>query len=494
MIESSQQFRSPSFRNAESYQKLTGPDYALLPIRFLRLDTTRYIATSFAGEYIVLSAEQLRMMVHHQLERSDPIYEELKSRHFILDEDSNVALDLLACKFRTKHSLLSQLTSLFMFVVTLRCEHSCPYCQVSRQSQDRKAFDMDRHHADRAIEIMFESPSESIKVEFQGGEPLLNFELIRFIVERVEERNLAVQKIVSFVITTNLALVTNDILDFCRDHDIYISTSLDGPRNLHNANRPRPGHDSYERTIAGIERVRESLGKDHVAALMTTTKASLECPEAIIDEYIARGFRSIFLRSLSPFGFAVKTGAIGAYSIESWLDFYKRSLAYIVDRNLAGYELREEYAALILRKALTPFPTSYVDLQSPAGMGLSCLAFNYDGGIYASDEARMLAEMGDTTFRLGHLDQDNLGSLLGSDRFITMIGASMTESTPMCSDCGVQPYCGSDPVYHHATQGDFVGHKPTSGFCRKNMEVIRHLICLLEDNEASGAVLRSWIR
>ena len=52
-------------------------------------------------------------------------------------------------------------------------------------------------------------------------------------------------------------------------------------------------------------------------------------------------------------------------------------------------------------------------------------------------------------------------------------GPSVTpECVPMCTDCGFLPYCGSDPVYHHATQGDVVGFKPTSGFCRKNMGVI----------------------
>ena len=76
------------------------------------------------------------------------------------------------------------------------------------------------------------------------------------------------------MIATNLALVNQEMLAFCEEHDINISTSLDGPRDLHNANRPRPGNDSYEKTIAGIRLARE-FGQDRVAALMTTTEASL---------------------------------------------------------------------------------------------------------------------------------------------------------------------------------------------------------------------------
>lgn len=483
-----------SFHGSDIYRKRTGNEYSLLPLRFIALDEQRYVATNFAGEHVILNRRELEALIRHQLPNDGGLYDTLKSKHFLIDGDSTAAIDLLACKYRTKQSLLSELTSLFMFVVTLRCEHSCPYCQVSRQSQDRTAFDMLQSHAEKAIEFLFASPSRHIKVEFQGGEPLLNFELIRWIVERVEMRNVHAQRDVRFVIATNLALVTDDILAYCSAHAILISTSLDGPSSLHNANRPRPGHDSYQRTIDGIRRVREHLGNDAISALMTTTQASLSQPEAIIDEYVDQGFSSIFLRCLSPFGFAVKTGAVASYTTDEWLFFYERAIDHILQLNYRGVVFREEYATLILRKILTPFPTSYVDLQSPAGIGLSCLAFNYDGGIYASDEARMLAEMQDFSFRLGHLSTESFEDVIASESLLDVIESTMTESMPMCADCGFQPYCGSDPVYHWATQGDAVGLKSVSGFCRKNMQITRLLIRLLEDDSRASEVLRSWIR
>lgn len=484
---------SAAFTPYESYAVRTGSGYELLPLRFLRLDAHRVIATNFSGQFMVMPHTVLHDLIRHRLSYESPYYDDLKSRHFLLDQDSNVAIDLLANQFRTKHSHLPLLTGLFIFVVTLRCEHSCPYCQVSRQTQNRAAFDMQIDSAERAIAILFESPSPTIKVEFQGGEPLLNFELIQWIVKRVKEVNATYQKDVSFVIATNLALIDDAMLAFCKEHTVEISTSLDGPHSLHNANRPRPGGDSYERAIAGINKARDYLGFEHVSALMTTTERSLNQVEAIVDEYQAQGFTSIFLRSLSPFGFAVKTGAVDRYTSMEWLQFYKRGLTYILQLNMQGTPMREEYAALLLRKMLTPYPTGYVDLQSPAGIGLGCLVFNYDGAVYASDEARMLAETNDTSFRLGHVADDSFQSLLTSDNFVNWITASMTESAPMCSDCGIQPFCGSDPVFHHATQGDVVGHKARSGFCTKNMEIVKHLITLLEDTVAEAKVLRSWI-
>ena len=64
---------------------------------------------------------------------------------------------------------------------------------------------------------MFKSPSPVLKVEFQGGESLLNFSLIRSIVEIAEARNQ--DRDLEFVIATNLAVVTDEMLDYCREHE-----------------------------------------------------------------------------------------------------------------------------------------------------------------------------------------------------------------------------------------------------------------------------------
>jgi His-Xaa-Ser system radical SAM maturase HxsB len=253
--------------------------------------------------------------------------------------------------------------------------------------------------AEKALALVFWSPSRGIKIEFQGGEPLLNFPLIRYVIERAEAWNLAEHRDLQFVIATNLAVINEEMLEFCGDHDIFISTSLDGPSDLHNANRPRPGNDSYERAIEGISRVRNALGCDRISALMTTTKLSLGRVRDIVDEYVTQGFRGIFLRPMSPYGFAVKTKWIKAYCADERLEFYFAGLDYILELNRSGYDFTEFYAATILAKMLTPFEPGFVDLRSPAGIGIAAIVYNYDGDVYASDESRMLAEMGDKTFR-----------------------------------------------------------------------------------------------
>ncbi len=481
----------PRFRNQGEFRIRTSA--RMLPFRFTALDAARLVATNLVGEHTVLNREELLGLATGQLDPQSPLYAELVSKHFLLDGTGQSALDLLAAKYATRLAHLAEFTGLHIFVVTLRCDHSCPYCQVSRVSSDKAAFDMSIETADRAIETMFRSPNPCIKVEFQGGEPLLNFELIRHITLAVKSRNVTEQRNVQFVIATNLAQMTDEVLEFCREHSVHISTSLDGPAALHNANRPRPGNDSYQRAVAGINRCRESLGHDSVAALMTTTTRSLSQPEAIIDEYVVQGFSSIFLRWLSPYGFARKSERALGYPVREWNAFYERGLRYILTLNRNGVPLREDYAAIVLRKVLTPFAGNYVDLQSPAALGIGVAVYNYDGDVYASDEGRMLAVSGDTTFRLGSLHTDSYESLFGSERLIDLLDATMTEATPQCVDCAFEPWCGTDPAFHQATQGDPVGHRPTSAFCARNMFVFRLLVSLLEDDPEAREVLESWL-
>ena len=85
----------------------------------------------------------------------------------------------------------------------------------------------------------------------------------------------------------------------------------------------------------------------------------------------------------------------------------------------------------------------------------------------------MLAEMGDDTFRLGNVHETVLRGIMLSEALLEPLEQSFTLSAPMCSDCAFEPYCGADPVFHHATTGDFVGRKPMSAFCQRNMAHLR---------------------
>jgi His-Xaa-Ser system radical SAM maturase HxsB len=477
------------FHQIASYRPQS-PNYRLLPFRFTELNDHEYVLTNIAGEYLVLSKDVVPKLISHELLTDAPSYIELRARHFLTDDATAIAPDLLAIKLRTRYERLADFTSLHMFVVTLRCEHSCQYCQVSRQSDNKRQFDMSVADADAALDLTFRSPSPHIKIEFQGGEPLLNSDLIRHIVYEAEGRK--ADKQIEFVIATNLALIEPAFLGFCYEHDIKISTSLDGPPDLHNKNRPRPGNDSYEKTISGIRLARAALGKNKISALMTTTESSLGRVRDIIDEYLAQDFRGIFLRPLSPYGFAIRTKSYMRYNTDRWLDFYKEGLEYIIRLNKQGIEFREFYASTILAKMLTSFDPGFVDLMSPSGIGIAAVIYNYDGYAYASDESRMLAEMGDQHFRLGHVRQSSYKEIFLSPKLLNPIEDSFAYSNPMCHDCAFEPYCGADPVFHWALYKDYVGRKPESEFCRRNMAIFRHLIGLMQGDAFVKQLFLRW--
>lgn len=478
------------FSPPEAYQA-DAAEWESLPFRFERIGT-RVLITNMVGEHTFLTEEEFDALADRSLPGDSSLVRRLRAKHLIRESGDDVPVELLALKARTRYRRLQEFTGLHILVASLRCEHSCPYCQVSRQSSDKDAYDMSAETAALALDSAFRSPSHNIKIEFQGGEPLLNFELIAEVVVEAEARNVDAQRNLGFVIATNLALLDGRVIEFCRAHDIYISTSLDGPADLHNKNRPRPGRNSWELATAGIQRVREELGVDRVSALMTTTRSSLGRVREIVDTYVEQGLTSLFLRPLSPYGFAIKTRSFAAYDVERWLPFFEEGLDYIIELNRAGVPMVEQYSATILKKMLTNDDPGYVDLTSPAGIGIGALVYNYDGDVYASDEGRMLAEMGDKTFRLGNLHEDSYEEIMLSEALLRPLEESFTLSSPMCQDCAFEPYCGSDPTYHHATQGDYVGHKPTSGFHRRNSAIFRLLLERYEADADTRALFRTW--
>ncbi|GFE77313.1 His-Xaa-Ser system radical SAM maturase HxsB [Novosphingobium sp. TCA1] len=480
------------FREQAQFDSSAQSAYTMLPWRFTSLGGEDYVATNMAGEYVTMSASEVSDFAGGALRSDQPIYDELKSRHFLIDDDTQIAIDLLGLKIRTKLAPLANFTGLHIFVTTLRCEHSCPYCQVSRANDDKREFDMSEETALRSLDLAFRSPSPAIKIEFQGGESTLNMPIIRFIVAEALRRNETARRNLAFVIATNLAVLDDEILQFARAHDILISTSLDGPADLHNRNRPRPGKNSYEKAVEGIARARTALGHYNVGALMTTTAASLPQVRAIIDEYIRMDFGGIFLRPLSPYGFAIKTKSYASYDQKKWLEFFFEGLDYIIQLNLGGFEFIEHYSAMVLKKMLTPLQTSYVDLMSPAGIGIGAVVYNYDGVVYASDESRMLAEMGDTTFALGNVHDDDFAAIFLGDALLEPLEQSFAASVPGCSWCAFEPWCGAEPVFHHATQGDFVGKKPLSSFCTRNMALFRGLISRMEANPEVRRIFERW--
>jgi uncharacterized protein len=477
----------------QPHSEFVEAQYQILPFDFERLDANRVLMSNMTGEYLIVSNSVLTDLLAGTLDASTDSYKDLEARHILFHGNGKLETEILAIKKRTKDKFVASFTGLHIFVPTLRCDHSCQYCQVSRRNAEEGQYDMSDKHVEKALEWVFKSPNPCIKIEFQGGESLLNFPLIRKVVQRAEEINASEKRDLQFVITSTLAFLSDEVLEFAKGRPVFFSTSLDGPEDLHNANRPRPNRDSFQKAVSGISKVRGSLGLDKVAALMTTTDRSLGRVREIIDTYVEHGLDGIFLRSLSPYGFAVKTKHFQRYQVDQWLEFYKNGLEYIFELNKKGIRFREYFTALIVRKILTPYGTSFVDLQSPSGSAISAIVFNYDGSVYGSDEGRMLAEMNNDAIHIGHLDTHSYEEVLAGDKLIDVLDQSMQEASPICDQCAFRHWCGTDPAYHMATQNDLVGHKSFSGYCLKHKGVFKIILDYLEGtDDAVRGMLSDW--
>ena len=486
--------RRPEFLPKTDFMAEGG--YTLLPFRFRHLKNLpgQTLVTGETGEFTRLPRGLLGPLVAGALAPDDPHHLELTSKSIITD-DKGLAITMrrLASQYRSRKSFVFEGPSLFLFVVTLRCDHSCHYCQVSRRSEHAAGFDMSEADALEAIDRLFETSARNITVEFQGGEPLLAFHRVRQIVLEIASRQPSSGKRITFSITTTLHHATAEILEFLKQHDFAVSTSLDGPPELHDRHRPIPSRDSYVKTIAGIEQARQVLGDNTICALTTVTREALKHPEAIVDCYVAAGFKSIFLRPLSPFGFATRTEDKIGYPMKDFVAFYARALDYMLELNAKGTQISEAYASILLTHILTPHSSGYVDLRSPQGAGSGALIFNYDGWVYPSDEARMLTETGNTSLRLGDVHTP-FDALMASPVLRLLLEVGIAESQPGCSDCAYLPYCGTDPVAMIARTGTPIGHTLSSAHCQRHMGLFDILFeHLLSGDAQTVEILRSWV-
>ena len=213
-------------------------NYVILPFRFEALPSKEVFLSNEVGEFGYLSRSLFEDFINHRLDPSSGQYRDLKSRFFLADNNLDAVTDILAVKYRTKKWFLGKFTALHMLVPTLRCNSNCVYCQVSKKDISSKDCDMSKKTAKAVVDTIFKSPSSSIKIEFQGGEPLLNFDIIRFVLDYAEWKNVTARKRLDFVLCSNLTLITEAHLKVFKEHRVNVSTSLDGPLDIHNFNRP----------------------------------------------------------------------------------------------------------------------------------------------------------------------------------------------------------------------------------------------------------------
>lgn len=472
---------------------------SLVYFRFKRLKHNRVLMTNDAGNYIFVSLQEFDMVVKDSYETDPKLFTKLKENNFISTHDT---VDRLAVKYNEKNWFLNYGPSLFAMVGTLRCDHSCNYCQVSRVKMSAgEKYDTPLENVEKIVDILLETTAPSACIEFQGGEPLANFPYVKKVIETANEKNEIKKKEgkgidLIFSVVTNTTFLDDEKLKYLLDQDVSICTSLDGPEDIHNKHR-RGEINTYASTVKWINKInaenKKRSGDNHkynkVNAIPTLTKDGLKRYKDIIDLYLELGLPSIQLRPLQPFGFG-KGSKSFTYSADDYIEFYQNSMDYILEINRNGTPFFEKISQAYLKKILYQVDPNYLDLRAPGGFGIGSMGFYYNGGISTCDEGRMVHEMGDDEFIIGDVNKSSYKDVIASPTVRRLAIASTLEGIPGCNDCAYNPYCSVSPVYNYVLQGSLFGQTPTSYRHKVAEGTLDYLFETLEENHE---IYQSWL-
>lgn len=461
-----------------------------------------YILTNDSGDWTCLKENDFIRFLQNKIDSGEKIYKELAEKQFIHPDRKKLAVQ--ASKYLKLHnSTYSKGTGLFIVVLTLRCNHRCLYCQSSPEKPDVRGVDMDETTAKKTLDLIFQSHSPNITIEFQGGEPLLNWPILEYMVKYAKELAKIKQKNLKVSIVSNLTLMDDAKTQFLLDYDVSIACSLDGPSEIHDKNRPYLAKGgSHAQVILQIKKLNQAIKEkrnnaksqfvDELNAITTITKFSIPYGKKIVDEYVRLGFSTIFLRPLSPFGLVQKTDDLIGCTAEKFISFYLRTMDYILDLNLKGTFIVERNAYYVLNKVMKNTDPAYYELRDPCGAGIGQMAFNFDGGIYTCDEGRMAAKMGFNNFKLGDVTNSRFDELIDHEVTKTMCMASCLDNHAGCTDCVYKPYCGICPLVHYVEYGTIFPQMPTTDHCKIKMAVFDYLFSKIKVRRIR-AVFEKWL-
>ncbi len=457
----------------------------------------KVLITNQEGRYLLLEEEEFGLFVRGDVAEGTPLYERLKAENFLRDHYDVVAA---AEMLRNRKNFLFYGPNLHAFVITLRCNETCLYCHASRANMDALETDMSTEVIEKSVDLVLQSTSPFVTIEFQGGEPLVNWDGVVHTIEYALEKNRTVGKDLEFTMVTNLALMTEEKMDWLLEHKVQLCTSIDGPAHIHDKQRKLPGLSSHERAVHWLRRINARYGEMgldntlyHVEALLTTTRAALPLYREVVDAYVDLGVKSLFLRPLDPFGFAEKVAHVTEYPREDFMEFYRNALDYIIELNKGGVQILERYAAIFLTKILKGEDPNFLDIRWPGGGGIGQLAYSYDGTVFTSDEGRMLGATGDETFAIGNVHTSSYRDLVGHETVRALALASNLEQSPDCVGCAYLPYCGVPPVHSYKTQGTIFGRMHESNVCYVHKGIQDYLFeKLAEADEETLAIFERW--
>lgn len=444
----------------------------------LTLDAGHTLVSTRHGGWSVLSNKEYDLFKSGKLNQASQLFENLEKAGIVLTE-RNTEKTLQDLKIQ--NSFLFYPTNYHVIAVTNQCNANCVYCHPKAGPEKDE---MDESTAKKVLDFIFSIPmSGGVKIIFEGGEPLLKWDLIKSVYARArqkaKEKNLKLQ--ISF--TTNLSLMTDEIAQSLAEMGIHPCASFDGPKELHDQHRPLlSGEGSYEKTVSWIRRLKNDY-QLKVYALPVITNISLGYgPEAIIDEYLKIGQEEVFFKPFRANGRAINSFGKLAMKPENFFNFWKRGIDHCISLNKKGVKIKELNAVYFINNILSPQRKSMCH-RGPCGAGLSILSYTPDGTINACDAAR-----GEKFLDLGHVDKDDYQSVRA--KAVSLLNFS-PDLTPVCSSCPFIAYCGHC-LADTFGRGGKLYMTPESFQCQWQKLALEYIFKKIIENGEDAKILRSW--
>jgi uncharacterized protein len=213
--------------------------------------------------------------------------------------------------------------------VTQDCNLKCRYCLTQRGGNIKKKK-MSEEVAQSAVDLLFRESNDArdLTIGLYGGEPLLEFNLIKRIIRYANQKAGEWDKKINYTLTTNGTLLTDEILDFLSDNKVNITLSIDGNQETHDTNRVFPdGSGSFSKTFTALSKMKEKGINISTITVVGSLKTSLkDISQALIDMGISK---MVITPAVSPDGQLIIPGT----DIERYNREYENMVQYLLDND-----------------------------------------------------------------------------------------------------------------------------------------------------------------
>lgn len=318
------------------------------------------------------------------------------------------------------------------------CNLSCVYCYGVDGEYGTKGK-MNEPTAYKSVDFLIsESKSPNISIHFFGGEPLLNFPLMKKVVDYSLKQAELKGKRIEFSITTNGTKFSKEVNNFLNTHDFNVIVSFDGDESMQDKNRPfKNGGGSYSVIKPKIEEFLKSRN-GNATARATVTNHSYDL-KALRGQLKKMGFNTAGATVATLSEFATENRPVDHLSKEQKINLLLESdneteeiLNGIKNRDLTVLSDLSDSTVLIHVQELKHKQKKFF----PCGVGRGLLAISITGDIYPCHRF-----VGDDKFKMGHIDTYDGTSA-------NQYAQSHTQTHPVCSKCWAKYHCGGLGCIH----------------------------------------------